>query len=149
MSGAPCVYCGNPVAPHLDHVVPASRGGRGLGADNLARACVRCNGSKGGRTPEEWLRSESLQARVAKSHLRRGHPGQMCLDVELTDWWRDCRVAIDSELWQAFGRACSGRDQGRHSAVSRSVILREFIRWYVGDEPNRPNRPVRTAEFGD
>lgn len=53
--GGRCAYCGSTTGPHeLDHVYPASRGGRS-DADNLTVACRPCNRSKGARTPEEWL----------------------------------------------------------------------------------------------
>jgi hypothetical protein len=54
--GLVCRYCGTDKgAFHLDHVVPASRGGPNS-ADNLVVACAACNISKGARTPEEWIR---------------------------------------------------------------------------------------------
>ncbi|MHA0335809.1 HNH endonuclease [Sphingomonas aquatilis] len=48
-----CAYCGGPGPFHIDHIIPWSRGGTTT-RDNLACACVRCNLSKGARTPEEW-----------------------------------------------------------------------------------------------
>lgn len=53
-----CVYCGgDPFADgdiELDHVMPASRGGRDT-LDNLLVACRPCNRSKGALLPQEWL----------------------------------------------------------------------------------------------
>jgi hypothetical protein len=50
-----CGYCGSPDGPFdLDHVIPVSQGGSN-DDENLIAACWRCNRSKGGRTPEEWL----------------------------------------------------------------------------------------------
>lgn len=46
-----CVYCGSK-ANTVDHVLPASRGGKSTW-DNLAAACSPCNGFKADRTPEE------------------------------------------------------------------------------------------------
>lgn len=49
--GHRCAYCGGQAAT-VDHVLPRSRGG----ADdwtNLVACCLRCNGMKGNRTPEE------------------------------------------------------------------------------------------------
>lgn len=52
--GACCVYCGSVDGPfHLDHVIPASRGGASR-VDNLVVACLPCNLSKGAKTPSEW-----------------------------------------------------------------------------------------------
>lgn len=51
-----CVYCGadlRQVEPHIDHVIPLSRGGQNE-PDNLAAACKPCNLSKGTKTPQEW-----------------------------------------------------------------------------------------------
>lgn len=47
-----CHYCGR-AATHVDHVVPASRGGSFLD-DNLVAACRECNLSKRAQLPEEW-----------------------------------------------------------------------------------------------
>jgi 5-methylcytosine-specific restriction endonuclease McrA len=46
-----CVYCGGK-ANTVDHVMPASRGGKSSW-ENLAAACEPCNGLKADRTPEE------------------------------------------------------------------------------------------------
>jgi 5-methylcytosine-specific restriction endonuclease McrA len=52
-----CAYCGADL--HLqnewvvDHIIPRSRGGRNDLA-NLIASCAYCNGSKWGRTVEEW-----------------------------------------------------------------------------------------------
>jgi 5-methylcytosine-specific restriction endonuclease McrA len=50
-----CQYCGgHPPRQNLsiDHVVPRSRGGKDTW-DNLVVACMKCNVSKGSRTPNE------------------------------------------------------------------------------------------------
>jgi 5-methylcytosine-specific restriction endonuclease McrA len=49
--GQRCAYCGL-FAGTVDHVLPRSRGGRDTW-ENLVACCVRCNNSKGDRTPEE------------------------------------------------------------------------------------------------
>ncbi len=52
--GFVCTYCGGGVeVPHLDHVMPKSRGGQSS-AGNLVVSCKSCNSSKKGRTPHEW-----------------------------------------------------------------------------------------------
>lgn len=52
--GSACVYCGCETDyPHLDHRIPASRGGENS-LENLCVACEPCNLSKGALTPEEW-----------------------------------------------------------------------------------------------
>jgi 5-methylcytosine-specific restriction endonuclease McrA len=50
-----CAYCARG-ATTVDHVVPRSRGGLDTWT-NLVACCIRCNGVKGDRTPEEmgWV----------------------------------------------------------------------------------------------
>ncbi len=50
-----CQYCGKPLPRSqltIDHVVPQSRGGHDSW-ENLVVACMRCNVTKGNRTPDE------------------------------------------------------------------------------------------------
>lgn len=50
-----CQYCGKRPPKHeltIDHILPKSRGGRDTW-ENLVLACIRCNVTKGNRTPEE------------------------------------------------------------------------------------------------
>lgn len=48
-----CAYCGGP-ATEAEHVLPKSRGGSNA-PENIVLSCHACNGSKGKRTPDEWL----------------------------------------------------------------------------------------------
>lgn len=60
-----CYLCGkrcDPAEIHIDHIVPASRGGSHR-ADNLAVACAVCNISKGDRPTEK--RPPALSGKVA------------------------------------------------------------------------------------
>lgn len=53
--GYRCQYCGKKFSEanlSLDHVVPKSQGGR-LVWENVVAACLKCNVSKGGRTPRQ------------------------------------------------------------------------------------------------
>lgn len=50
--GMRCRYCGDSNDMTIDHVVPRCQGGSDS-ADNLVVACRRCNGRKGGRTPQQ------------------------------------------------------------------------------------------------
>lgn len=54
--GFVCRYCGTDVsnAPQCDHFIPLVAGGDST-LSNLVTACKRCNSSKSGRLPEEWL----------------------------------------------------------------------------------------------
>ncbi len=47
-----CQYCGKKNDLTIDHVIPRSRGGKDTW-DNVTVACLRCNVSKGSRTPKE------------------------------------------------------------------------------------------------
>jgi len=47
-----CQYCGKKSDMTIDHVIPRSRGGRDKW-DNVVAACLRCNVTKGSRTPRE------------------------------------------------------------------------------------------------
>lgn len=51
--GRRCAYCAGE-ASTIDHVVPASRGGRNTWQNTVA-ACTGCNARKGNRTPQEAL----------------------------------------------------------------------------------------------
>ena len=53
--GFTCQYCARTLARsqlNLDHVLPRSQGGR-TSWENVVCSCVRCNLTKGGRTPEQ------------------------------------------------------------------------------------------------
>ena len=53
--GGKCQYCGLTTPRHeatYDHVVPRARGGRTTW-ENIVIACVPCNQTKGGKTPEQ------------------------------------------------------------------------------------------------
>jgi len=55
-----CHWCKdsfNPSQCHVDHVIPLSKGGAHC-MSNLAIACAKCNLSKGGKLPDEWLASK-------------------------------------------------------------------------------------------
>jgi 5-methylcytosine-specific restriction endonuclease McrA len=47
-----CQYCGKKSDLTIDHVIPRSRGGKDAW-DNVVVACLRCNVTKGSRTPKE------------------------------------------------------------------------------------------------
>lgn len=54
LTGGKCFYCDVPVLIYnftIDHVVPASKGGKGR--ENKVPSCHRCNNKKGNRLPTE------------------------------------------------------------------------------------------------
>ncbi|GAB2692229.1 HNH endonuclease [Thalassiella azotivora] len=67
-----CAYCGRS-ATTVDHVLPRSRGGRDTW-ENLVACCVRCNNTKGNRTPEEmgWRLLVTPKAPTGPTWVLRG-----------------------------------------------------------------------------
>ncbi|QOP64288.1 HNH endonuclease [Microbacterium phage Quenya] len=49
-----CIYCGRGAGLQVDHFVPEAMGG-GSNVANLVPACDRCNQSKNGLEPQEWM----------------------------------------------------------------------------------------------
>lgn len=47
------------------------------------------------------------------------------------------RIRLDDDLWQRFEEAVARSDPDSN----RSVVLRKFVRWYVGDIGDFPQRP--------
>ena len=65
--GGECAYCGKFLPPAqctVDHIVPRVLGGSNE-LENLALACTKCNGRKGGRLPDESEITAILRKRVA------------------------------------------------------------------------------------
>lgn len=55
------------------------------------------------------------------------------------------RIRIDDDLWERFDSAVRRADPDSN----RSVILRRFIRWYVGDIGEMPQRPKPAGGAGE
>jgi hypothetical protein len=47
------------------------------------------------------------------------------------------RIRMDDDLWQRLEEAAKRADPD----ANRSVVLRRFARWYVGDIDEMPQRP--------
>ena len=47
-----CVYCSSSKELTIDHIIPASKGGK-TSFENCTTACKSCNNLKGNRTPSE------------------------------------------------------------------------------------------------
>lgn len=54
-----CAYCGAYDDISIDHMIPRYMGGNDS-ANNLIRACKRCNSSKGKKDMMEWYNSNNL-----------------------------------------------------------------------------------------
>jgi 5-methylcytosine-specific restriction endonuclease McrA len=64
-----CQYCGE--RRHdltIDHIIPRSKGGQDTW-DNVVAACLKCNVTKGDRTPKEAFMPLSTQPRRPMSHV--------------------------------------------------------------------------------
>ena len=63
-----CQYCGSTKALTIDHVMPASKGGKTT-FENCVAACKTCNGRKGNKSPSEihmYLRKQPVQPTIAE-----------------------------------------------------------------------------------
>jgi 5-methylcytosine-specific restriction endonuclease McrA len=74
--GHKCQYCGTSRGPMtVDHVLPRTRKGPDSW-ENMVCACVRCNNSKGDRTPEEaGLHLKKRPTRPSHIHFIQRHIG--------------------------------------------------------------------------
>jgi len=52
------------------------------------------------------------------------------------------RIRIDSDLWERLDEAAKQADPD----TNRSVLVRKFMRWYVGDIDEMPQRPEPKRE---
>jgi len=57
-----CVYCFAEDDLSVDHITPITKGGRHV-IENLTRACLSCNTSKGAKALEEWFAVREEAAR--------------------------------------------------------------------------------------
>ena len=80
--GHRCAYCSRS-AGTVDHVLPRSRGGSDTW-ENLVACCLRCNSTKGDRTPEEmgWSLRARPRAPRGASWLVRGAENRSPLWVD-------------------------------------------------------------------
>lgn len=52
------------------------------------------------------------------------------------------RVRMDDDMWERFGEAVREAEP----ELDRSKVIREFVRWYIGETNDLPRRP--TVEAG-
>lgn len=67
-----CAYCHEPLedwATHRDHIIPLIQGGTNY-IENIAPACVDCNLSKQGKTPEQWEAWKEANAKAIATQRR-------------------------------------------------------------------------------
>jgi metal-responsive CopG/Arc/MetJ family transcriptional regulator len=57
---------------------------------------------------------------------------------------RSRRFRLADDLWRRFGEAVKRADP----YANRSVVIRKFIRWYVGDTDEFPQRPEPRRDGG-
>ena len=51
------------------------------------------------------------------------------------------KIRMDDDLWERLEKAAKAVDPDSN----RTVVLRKFARWYVGDIDEMPQRPQRPA----
>jgi 5-methylcytosine-specific restriction endonuclease McrA len=89
-----CCYCGEQTQPFntfsIDHFVPLARGGTHQ-LPNLLPCCVRCNGAKRDRTPEEWLevrdRLYIVDAAIAYYHAVKRYAAEGLVEIHGDPLW--------------------------------------------------------------
>lgn len=47
------------------------------------------------------------------------------------------RVRMDDDMWEKFGNAVKQAEP----ELDRSKVMREFVRWYIGETDDLPRRP--------
>ena len=88
-----CQYCGKKSELTIDHIIPRSRGGKDEW-DNVAVACLRCNVSKGARTPKEAGMTLKKPARRPKNFMN--------FEVEKRKRQGQGRVRSDLNYWEKY-----------------------------------------------
>ena len=79
--GNACVYCDVKKNLTIDHVLPRSRGGDNTW-ENLVTCCIKCNGKKGDRTPEE------AQMKMKQAPFKPGYTYFMKNFAKVYDSWK-------------------------------------------------------------
>lgn len=54
------------------------------------------------------------------------------------------RIRMPDEMWEAFNRAVQTADP----ELDRSKVIRQFIRYYIGETDEMPRRPGRRPARG-
>jgi hypothetical protein len=50
------------------------------------------------------------------------------------------RIRMDDDMWERFGNAVEQAEP----ELDRSKVMREFVRWYIGETNDLPRRPRPT-----
>lgn len=48
------------------------------------------------------------------------------------------RIKIPQDMWEAFGDAVKDVDP----ELDRTKVIRQFVRWYIGESTEPPRRPA-------
>jgi 5-methylcytosine-specific restriction endonuclease McrA len=92
--GGRCQYCGDSIKraeATYDHVVPRSQGGK-TNWENIVIACVPCNQTKGGRTPDQarmQLKSTPVKPKRLPEALRLTFGFEKGMPPSWKNWLRD------------------------------------------------------------
>lgn len=55
------------------------------------------------------------------------------------------RVRMDDDMWNRFGEAVTKAEP----ELDRSKVIREFVRWYLGETNDLPRRPHEKSASDD
>jgi len=75
-------------------------------------------------------------------HVRGYDVSDRKADIMAPDGTTLRRIRIDSDLWERLDEAAKQADPD----TNRSVLVRKFMRWYVGDIDEMPQRPEPKRE---
>jgi hypothetical protein len=98
--GHKCVYCGSGDRLSLDHRTPEIRGGT-HDFDNLATACLSCNGAKRDMTETEYRASVTLLKRPQNTENREQTEDRIG-DARASSFTQGSKALSDA-LWKALG----------------------------------------------
>jgi hypothetical protein len=125
--GGACAFCGSTIEVVKDHLVPLCRGGTDW-HENLVPACKTCNGTKGGRDPNEAIRrlatpdrTERLVARLEASWNLPGNRTRRAYEKVTTE-----RLLAEAQrILDAFGTV-TARLLDEHTRYASSSYARRF-----------------------
>lgn len=101
VAGGCCVWCGRGfgrlVPATTDHLVPRVKGGPSW-PENEVAACRRCNGSRGHRTPADWLVECAARGWAPDVRLLTVHLAALRSAIAERGGQRRARPYVDAQL---------------------------------------------------
>lgn len=130
-----CVYCWAP-GDQRDHVIPRSKGGA-VALWNEVPACGACNGSKGARTPAQWIDDavgNYLKAELASA--LQSHPEERDYNVR----WVGIAISkmfeskLEDRAWLVLDEIANPRPGGDRYESMFPQIISALDVWVRGIE---------------